>query len=87
MAPTRALGRADWADFYYIPGAFASEKIAIPSAGRGCGRGVVLLECGSMTDRIEVIICIGTTCHLFGSSRLVGLERRLPEAWRGRVAV
>ena len=38
-------------------------------------------------ERIEVRICIGTTCHLFGSSRLLGLEKRLPEAWRGRVAV
>ena len=26
MAPTRALGRADWRNVYYIPGAFASEK-------------------------------------------------------------
>ena len=38
-------------------------------------------------ERIDVKICIGTTCHLFGSSRLVGLGRRRPEAWRGRVAV
>lgn len=38
-------------------------------------------------ERIEVKVCIGTTCHLFGSSRLLGLEKRLPEAWRARVDV
>ena len=38
-------------------------------------------------EKIPVQVCIGTTCYLLGSSKLVDLENRLPAAWKGRVDV
>jgi len=38
-------------------------------------------------EKIPVKICIGTTCYLLGASKLVDIETRLPDAWKGRVDV
>lgn len=37
--------------------------------------------------KIELKICIGTTCYMLGSSKLMNLETELPPAWLDRVNI
>ena len=43
--------------------------------------------CKAPDGRILIEICLGTTCHLMGSSDLQDLEEQLPERLRGHVRV
>ncbi len=38
-------------------------------------------------EKITVEICMGTTCHIMGSSQFADLEETLPAAWKDRVCV
>lgn len=38
-------------------------------------------------EKTEVKICVGTTCHLFGSSHLLELEEHLPENLKEKVKI
>jgi len=38
-------------------------------------------------EKITVSVCLGTTCHLMGSSHLQTLEQDLPERFRERTSV
>ncbi len=38
-------------------------------------------------EKISVKVCLGTTCHLMGSSHLQSLEQDLPQYLRDRVEI
>ena len=38
-------------------------------------------------DKLQIEICMGTTCHIFGSSELLRVEDFIPEALKGRVEI
>lgn len=40
-----------------------------------------------MSTNVTVEICMGTTCYVMGSAQLAGIAERLPEEWKGLVAV
>ena len=38
-------------------------------------------------DKIEVKVCVGTTCYVMGGSELTDLAKLVPPAWKDKVDV